>query len=90
MAVFNKKQAAAYCGISIETLDRFKDTQKLGYTKVGKRVLFRQTELDQFLESLTIPAKTPPSLREQQIAASAARQRLREAVFQRETNEYTP
>jgi excisionase family DNA binding protein len=77
--VYSKKQAAAYCGISIETLDRFKDQRKLGFTKIGKRVVFRQFELDQFLDSLTVPAKKPPTLREQQIAATAARQHLREA-----------
>jgi excisionase family DNA binding protein len=82
MAVYSKKQAAAYCGISAETLDRHKDQGKLGFTKIGKRVVFRQIELDKFLESLTIPAKAPPSLRERQIAANAARQHLREAVFQ--------
>jgi excisionase family DNA binding protein len=80
MAVFNKQAAAKYCGISVETLDKFKDQGKLGFTRIGKRVVFRQCELDQFLESLTVPAKTPPSFREQQIAASAARQHLREAV----------
>jgi excisionase family DNA binding protein len=84
MAVLNKKQAAAYCNVSVETLDKFKDQGKLGYTRIGKRIVFRQFELDQFLESLTVPAKEPPSLREQQIAANAARQHLREAVFQGE------
>jgi excisionase family DNA binding protein len=79
MAVFNKKQAAAYCGISIETLDRYKDSGKLGFTQIGRRVVFRERELDQFLDSLTIPATTTPTLRERQIAASAARHHLREA-----------
>jgi excisionase family DNA binding protein len=82
MAIFNKRQAAAYCGISVETLDRFKDSGKLGFTKIGKRVLFRETELDDFLASLTIPATQPPTLREQQQAASTARQHLREAASQ--------
>jgi excisionase family DNA binding protein len=82
MAVFNKKQAATYCGISVETLDRFKDQNKLGFTKIGKRIVFREQELDQFLESLTIPAKAPPTLREMQLAAGRDKQRLREAVFQ--------
>ena len=85
---FNKKQAAAYCGISVETLDKYRDSGKLGFTRIGKRIVFRQIELDQFLASLTIPAKTPPTLREQQIAAGAARQHLREAVWGQ--NENTP
>jgi excisionase family DNA binding protein len=78
--VFNKKSAAEYCGISIETLDRFKDSGRLGFTRIGKRVVFRQIELDQFLAALTVPAKTVPTLREQQVAAAADRRRLREAV----------
>jgi excisionase family DNA binding protein len=84
MAVYSKLEAAKYCGVSVETLDRYKDQEKLGFTKIGKRVVFRQVELDQFLESLTVPATTPPTLREQQIAASAARQHLREAARGRE------
>jgi excisionase family DNA binding protein len=82
MAVFNKKEAAQYLRISVETLDRYKDRQKLGFTKIGKRVVFRQLELDKFLESLTVPAKEPPTLRKQQMAAGAARQHLRETVSQ--------
>jgi excisionase family DNA binding protein len=78
--IFNKSEAATYCRVSIETLDRYKDTGRLGYTKIGKRIVFRQIELDQFLESLTIPAKEPLSFREQQIAANGARQHLREVA----------
>jgi excisionase family DNA binding protein len=80
MAVFNKREAAQYLRVSIETLDRYKDQHKLGFTQIGRRVVFRQLELDQFLADLTIPATTPPTLREQQIAAGAARQRLRESA----------
>jgi excisionase family DNA binding protein len=82
MAVYSKSDAARYCGVSVETLDRYKDQGKLGFTKIGKRVVFRQLELDKFLESLTVPATTPPTFREQQMAADAARQHLREAVSQ--------
>jgi excisionase family DNA binding protein len=82
--VYSKKQAAAYCGISVETLDRYKDSGRLGFTRIGKRIVFRQFELDQFLENLTVPAKTPPSLREMQLAAGRDKQHLREAVFQGE------
>jgi excisionase family DNA binding protein len=82
MAVFSKREAAKYCGVSVETLDKYKDTGKLGFTRIGKRVVFRQIELDQFLENLTVPAKAPPSLRELQLAAGAARQHLRDSVFQ--------
>jgi excisionase family DNA binding protein len=78
--VFNKKEAARYLRISTETLDRYKDSGRLGYTRIGKRIVFRQFELDQFLENLTIPAKDPPTLREMQIAAGAARRRLRETA----------
>jgi excisionase family DNA binding protein len=81
MAVFNKRQAAAYCGVSVETLDKYKDSGRLGFTKIGKRILFRQIELDQFLENLTIPAKAPPTLREQQEQAAATKKHLRETVM---------
>jgi excisionase family DNA binding protein len=78
--VFNKQQAAQYCGVSVETLDRFKDQGKLSFVKIGKRCVFRQIQLDQFLDSFTVPAKTPPTLREMQLAAGRDKQHLREGA----------
>jgi excisionase family DNA binding protein len=81
MAVFNKREAAQYLRVSVETVDRFRDQGKLAFSKIGKRVIFTQKHLDEFIDALTIPAQKLPTLREQQIAAGAARRHLREAVF---------
>jgi excisionase family DNA binding protein len=54
--IFNKKEAAGYLKISVECLDANKDRGKLTYAKIGKRVVFRQIDLDKFLERLLVPA----------------------------------
>jgi excisionase family DNA binding protein len=82
--VFDKKQAAAYLRISVETVDKFRETGKLSYCKIGDRVVFRQEHLDEFLDAVTIPAKALPSIREMQLAAGRDKQHLRETVLQRE------
>ena len=54
--LFNKKQASQYLGISTESIDRYKDRGKLGYVRIGKRCLWTQALLDEFIQACTIPA----------------------------------
>ena len=62
--LLNKKSAAEYLGISIESLDKRKDNGQLGFVLIGRRVLFTQALLDQFVEKCVINATKPPSRKE--------------------------
>jgi excisionase family DNA binding protein len=68
----NKKQAASYCGVSTETLDRYKDQKKLGYVQIGKRCLFTQELLDEFILQCTKRAVIGTTPRENTAMAKAA------------------
>ena len=71
--LLNKKEAAHYLGISIETLDRYKAQGKLGFVKIGDRCLWTTALLDELIVSCTIPAVNLPSDREKnEIAKRAA------------------
>ena len=50
------KQAAAYLGVSLGTLEvwRCKKRYPLPYVKVGRLVKYRQSDLDAFLEARTV------------------------------------
>jgi excisionase family DNA binding protein len=67
----NKKQAAEYCKISTETLDRYKDRGKLGFVRIGKRCLWTEALLDEFISSCTIQPVTPTTEREKSAMAKA-------------------
>ena len=62
--LLNKKQAASYCGVSQETIDRYKTKGKLGFIQIGKRCLWTRELLDEFISNCTIPAVVMPSNRE--------------------------
>jgi excisionase family DNA binding protein len=46
-----KAQAQIYTGLSERTLDYARERQELGFYKRGKRVLFKKSDLDYWMES---------------------------------------
>ena len=62
--VYNKKTAAKYLNISVETLDRYKKLGKLPFRQIGDRVLFTETDLHAFLDNCAVPASCLPTARE--------------------------
>lgn len=45
----NRKQAAAYLGVCLKTLDVLLAEKRLSYSKVGKRVLIDKADLDRLV-----------------------------------------
>ena len=62
--VYSRKTAAKELGVSVETLDRYKDIGKLPYRKIGDRILFTESDLTEFLDNCAVPATCLPSGRE--------------------------
>jgi excisionase family DNA binding protein len=56
--VFSKKQAAAFLKVSVETVNRNLKSGKLPYRKIGKRVVFTESDLAAFLDACAVPART--------------------------------
>ena len=51
-------EAARYVNMSVRTIDDWKNSGLLKYSKLpGGTVLFKISDLDQFLESFAVPAK---------------------------------
>jgi excisionase family DNA binding protein len=69
--LLNKKAAAQYLGISVETLDKYKDSGKLSYVKIGDRVLWTTDLLDAFIQTCIISA-TESTTRRESLAVSKA------------------
>jgi len=46
-----KKEVQEYLRISSATLDRLIRHKEIPYIKLGRRVLFRKSDIDEFLES---------------------------------------
>ena len=67
--LLSKKQASKYLGISVESLDRYKDRGKLGFVRIGKRCLWTTDLLDEFISKCTVlPTGTPTDKEQQSIA----------------------
>lgn len=49
-AVMTKAEAIEYMRISVATIDRLMKSRTLPFIKVGKKVLFRKSDIDKFLE----------------------------------------
>lgn len=47
---FTKERARVYTSLSLRTLDYARERQQLTFYKVGKKVLFKKSDLDAFLE----------------------------------------
>lgn len=67
----NKENAAFYCGISPETLDRYRKSGKLGYSQIGTRIVYTKALLDEFLDRCTIRAAVETTRRENMEVAKA-------------------
>ena len=46
----NAQEAAIYVGISERSLWKYKADQEVAYIKLGKRILFRLSDLDKFID----------------------------------------
>ena len=55
--IFNRREAAKFLGISVESIDRNRKSGKLRFRKVGDRVLILESDLVIFLDSCLIPPK---------------------------------
>jgi excisionase family DNA binding protein len=60
--VYTKQETARLLGIAPVTLDRLRRRKSISFRKVGARVLFTQTDIDQFLERSLVPSvqEDPP------------------------------
>lgn len=54
---FNRKEAANYLQISIITVDRAIKNKKISCYRIGRRVLFSKSHLDEFLKKNEVKAK---------------------------------
>jgi hypothetical protein len=61
---YNKREAAEMLGISLNTLNRYKNLGKIPHRKIGDRVLFTDGDLTVFLDSCAVPATSNLSERE--------------------------
>jgi excisionase family DNA binding protein len=55
--LMTKREVMDYLRISLATIDRLIKRYAFPYIKLGKRVLFRRSEIDAYLESKTIRKK---------------------------------
>ena len=62
--VYNKTKAAKTLGISLRTLNRYKDMGKLPWRQIGDLVRFTESDLLEFLDNCAVPATVLPSERE--------------------------
>lgn len=53
---FTKEQARVYTSLSLRTLDYARERRQLKFYKVGKKVLFKKSDLDIFLEQFRASA----------------------------------
>jgi len=50
-AFWTKKELEEYLHVSHGTIDKIMKTKQVAFIKVGKKVLFRKTDIDAWLES---------------------------------------
>jgi len=62
--IYNKTQYAKKLGVSVETVDRFRQAGKMPFHSIGKRVIFTDGDLMDFLALCAIPATNAPTERE--------------------------
>jgi excisionase family DNA binding protein len=55
--VFERKHTAEKLHISLVTLDRMLNKKRIAHFRVGRRVLFTQTHIDEYIERNTTKAK---------------------------------
>ncbi len=52
--ILTKKETAQFCKVSVATINRWMKIGKLSYLKLGRKVLFSQTQVIQDLEKFKI------------------------------------
>jgi excisionase family DNA binding protein len=55
-ALLNVKDAAALLGVSARFVNRLASTGELASVRIGRRMLFRQSDLEAFVESRVMQA----------------------------------
>ena len=55
--LLNVPEAAAYLGLKVHTLRSWVSERKITNVKMGRRVLFRQKDLDELIERSVRPAR---------------------------------
>lgn len=55
--VLNRKEAAIFLGVSMVTIDRAISKRKIGFFRIGRRVVFGQSHLETFLVSNEVKPK---------------------------------
>ena len=51
---FTKAEAAEYTRLSRATIDRMRKSGQLRYIKVGKKVVFRRSDIDKFMAARVV------------------------------------
>jgi excisionase family DNA binding protein len=69
-ALLNAKQAAQYLNLSESFIRKATAKNVLPYVKIGTRVLFRQSDLDAWIQMRSIPMKDEFSSRAEALAAT--------------------
>lgn len=54
--VYTEKQAREHLHVSLKTLYNLREAGTLTYVRIGSRVLYRERDLEEFLESQVRPA----------------------------------
>ena len=58
--LLDKKEIAEYLNLSIYTVDTWVCQNRIPYVKIGRRVLFDLTEIDQWIEQQKVTWKQNP------------------------------
>lgn len=56
---FSRREAAQYLGVALVTVDRLIKSGKVGFGRIGRRLVFRKKHLDAFLKANEIQARVP-------------------------------
>lgn len=54
---FNRKDAAKYLGVALVTIDRLIKARKVGFFRIGRRLVFSKKHLDDFLSKNEVHAR---------------------------------
>ena len=49
--VFTTKEFITYCKISLRTAQKLRDELKIPYSRVGRKILYKKSDVDAFLKS---------------------------------------
>ena len=55
---FDRKEAAKRLGVSVVTVDRLLAQRKISHYRVGRRVLFTEAHLNEYIQQNTLVAKS--------------------------------